>query len=419
MRYALEVERLSRALEEAREREAELRRKIQKSLLDGAPPVNLDGASISAASIPSGAFDGDFWEVLCYDADHFDLLIGDVMGKGLPAAVLALTVKMRYLESLRRLVHVLRPFCRLPNPEEIVSALRDSMKPELESSDAFVTLCCGRFDRTSGQMVFTDAGGMDIVHYSAPHGTLALLEGHAMPLGAAPDEVYAQKRVTLNVGDLVLLCSDGVTQAQNCHGELFGEQRLLEAARPLVGLPVADVAGGICNAVKTFVGDCPVTNDIMCLAVRIEDLAGQDLLAQAAMEVHSNTRELEALRKLIEWFCRDESGVGLTEYERSTLVLAVNEAAANILGHAYDASREGHVQVSLEAIPGEVRVDMADWGRPWEPSGVQPPAFDGSRDHGFGIFVIKNTVDEHRYYRDDLGRNHLLLIRRAQGRSGQ
>jgi len=282
-----------------------------------------------------------------------------------------------------------------------------------------VTLCCGRFDRTSGQMVFTDAGGMDIVHYSAPHGTLALLEGDAMPLGAAPDEIYAQKRVTLNVGDLVLLCSDGVTQAQNCHGELFGEQRLLEAALPLVGLPAADVARGICNAVKAFVGNCPVINDVMRLAVRIEALAGQNVLAQAAMEVHSDPRQLEAFRKLVEWFCRDDSGVGLTEYERSTLVLAVNEAAANILKHAYDGSREGHIQVSLEAVPGEVRVDMADWGKPWEPNEVEPPAFDGSRDHGFGIYVIENTVDECRYYRDDLGRNHLVLIRRAQGRSQQ
>jgi len=417
IRYALQRRRTEEVIERARTREIEIGSRIQTALLLSQPPGDLAGVSIGAVSLPSQRVDGDFWGFFRFNRGCFDVLVGDVMGKGVPAALLAAASKTHFQDCMRRLVLTCGEYGRLPDPEEIVSAVHYSVTSELAGLDSFVTLCYGRFDMRARRLHFVDAGHMRTIHHHASDATTVTLQGENLPLGVSETEVYAQSRTRFGSGDVFVFYSDGVTEARSPDGELFGVERLLDIVRANADEDAKSLAIRVCEAATSFAGAGGLSDDLTCLVVRIVGEAPPAPLETASMEVHSAPGEIDSMRRLVEWFCTEHSSPPLSPHERSTLVLAVSEAASNILNHAYWGARSKRVQVALEAYPGEVHVLLSDWGQSFDHAAVAPPSFDGSREGGFGVYIISQCVDEHRYYRDDLGRNCLHLVRKAGGRA--
>jgi serine/threonine-protein kinase RsbW len=85
--------------------------------------------------------------------------------------------------------------------------------------------------------------------------------------------------------------------------------------------------------------------------------------------------------------------------------LALNEAVVNVIKHAYRNATDKPIRIEAHLTPGQIEFRLYDWGRPFDPSAVPPPAFDGSKDHGFGIYIIEQAVDEIEYARDENDRN--------------
>ncbi|NLH99445.1 MAG: SpoIIE family protein phosphatase [Chthonomonadales bacterium] len=415
IRYSLERRRHMDALERAHAREIEIGARIQSTLLLTQPPADLQGAKIGSVSLPSRKVDGDFWGFFRYDRDRFDVLVGDVMGKGVPAALIAAASKSQCQDAIRRLVLRLAEYGRLPDPEEIVSAVHFSMTKQLCALDSFVTLCYARFDTAKREMLFVDAGHMRTVHYHASTGAVSLLEGHNLPLGFAEHEMYAQCRQTFEPNDIFVFYSDGVTEARAPDGELYGVERLQNLVRANADKDPDRLADMVCDAALAFAGPSGLSDDLTCLVVRMAaDDEGRPIY-RAGMEVHSTPQELDAMRRFVDWFCKERARPALAEAETNALVLAVNEAASNILDHAYWGARDRRLQLNMEAYPGSVVAEMSDWGQPFDHTTVEPPAFDGSREGGFGVYIISQCVDDFRYYRDDLGRNCLRLVKRFRG----
>ena len=414
IRYTLERQRHLVALEHARQREIEIGARIQSTLLLARPPADLRGVSIGAISLPSRSVDGDFWGFYRYDRDRFDVLVGDVMGKGVPAAMIAAASKNYAQDAIRRLVLRMTEYGRLPDPEEIVSALHYSITKQLCELDSFVTLCYARFDTEKREMVFVDAGHMRTIHYRAASATTELLEGSNLPLGFAEHEMYAQVRVKFAPDDVLVFYSDGVTEARSPEGELYGVERLRNVVEANADRDPDAIADAVCDAAAAFSGPSGLSDDLTCVVVKIlhDDEARPGY--RAGMEVHSAPQELDSMRRFVEWFCTQRVHPPLAENETQSLVLAVSEAASNILNHAYWGERDRRLQLNLEAYPGSVVVEMSDWGRPFDHGAVEPPAFDGSRSSGFGVYIISQCVDDFRYYRDDLGRNCLRMVKRSR-----
>jgi anti-sigma regulatory factor (Ser/Thr protein kinase) len=93
------------------------------------------------------------------------------------------------------------------------------------------------------------------------------------------------------------------------------------------------------------------------------------------------------------------------------LELAVNEAASNVMKHAYHGRTDQRIHLEAEAFPDRVAVQLHHLGDPFDPSVVPPPSFDGSRESGFGVYLITRSVDDVRYYRDERGGNCIALIK--------
>jgi serine/threonine-protein kinase RsbW len=140
-------------------------------------------------------------------------------------------------------------------------------------------------------------------------------------------------------------------------------------------------------------------------------------LARAEIEIRSDLRELRQAREFVRRFCRNLPDPPLDEERTGALELAVNEAASNIMKHAYHGREDQWIHLEGEAFPGYVSIRLHHLGDPFDPSAAPAPALDGSRESGRGAYIIARSVDQVRYYRDERGRNCVALIKTRNVRS--
>ena len=257
-------------LAQARHREAETGAKIQQTLLLGQPPRDLPGARVAALTIPSQQIDGDFYDFFRHSDHCLDVVVGDVMGKGVPAALLGAAIKSHFLRALSQLSASLDQG-KLPAPEEIVTVVHTDVTRQFIGLESFVTLCYARFDLESRQVAFVDCGHTKTVHFQCRRGICETLRSRNIPLGFSEREIYQQVAVPFEAGDMFFFYSDGVTEARNETGEFFGEDRLLELIRAHGGLEPEALIDKVRSAVVAFAQAETFADDVTCVAVKIAD----------------------------------------------------------------------------------------------------------------------------------------------------
>ena len=140
-------------------------------------------------------------------------------------------------------------------------------------------------------------------------------------------------------------------------------------------------------------------------------------LARAEIEIASALRELRQAREFVREFCRNAPGPPLDEDRLAALELAVNEAASNIMKHAYHGREDQWIHLEGEAFPGYISILLHHLGDPFDPSAAPRPVLDGSRESGRGAYIIAHSVDQVRYYRDERGRNCVALVKSREAKS--
>jgi anti-sigma regulatory factor (Ser/Thr protein kinase) len=104
----------------------------------------------------------------------------------------------------------------------------------------------------------------------------------------------------------------------------------------------------------------------------------------------------------------------LDEDSISQLELAITEALSNIMRHAYGGRTDQEIHIGIEAFDDRIVVRLHHLGETFDPSAVAKPAFDGTQDGGFGMYIIEQSVDNVRYYRDERGRNCISMVKKRQ-----
>jgi sigma-B regulation protein RsbU (phosphoserine phosphatase) len=235
------------------------------------------------------------------------------------------------------------------------------------------------------------------------------VHGDNLPLGFRAGEIYKQLTVPFETGDLFLLFSDGVTETRNRPGDFFGLERLLECVQSNGGLEPEALVEAIRSATFAFSGAEAPTDDWTCVAMKAVEC--EVPLRRAELEIRSDLAELHRVREFVRTACRDLPTPVLDEDGLGQLELAVNEACSNIIKHAYRGQPDQPINLEVELYPGRVTVLLHHLGTPCDPAKVPPPVFDGSRESGFGVYIIGQSVDAVRYYRDDRGRNCVTLVK--------
>lgn len=235
-------------------------RVIQQGLL----PHQLPASSyfqIRAFTMPSYGVGGDYYDMVALPGNRCGFTVADVSGKGLPAAIVSAN-----LEGI--FAAIAADDLTLP---ETLRRINDFLCARL-SDGMYATMFYGVLN-ASGDFNFVNAG------HTCPFvvrgdGSVQRLEVPNFPLGLFPAIVYEAGETHLDPGDLVLLFSDGLTDAQDLTGDLFGESRLTGVAKECARLAAADVSEKILKSVGTFVGPAPPSDDLTLVVVRFGSVLG-------------------------------------------------------------------------------------------------------------------------------------------------
>jgi sigma-B regulation protein RsbU (phosphoserine phosphatase) len=233
--------RASRVQDERQARELEEARLIQRGLLPSTFPV-IDGCTIAGTWQPAFGFGGD-----CYDAIRFGdgvlgLSIADVVGKGLPAALL--------MSNLQAAVRAFASGSSLPR--DLCGSVNRLLCRNV-ASGKFVTFYYCQVDVNRGTVTYANAGHNPPILVRAD-GRVERLTAGGTPLGVFADAPYEQAQVTLSSGDCLVLFTDGITEAENPAGEDFTDERLVASVVAHRGLHPGDLQQTILDAVRTFTG---------------------------------------------------------------------------------------------------------------------------------------------------------------------
>lgn len=395
-------------LEAARDREAKIGFKIQQMLLLTQPPSDVPGLDVAALTIPSQRIDGDFYDFFTHEKQRLDVIVADVMGKGIPAALVAAATKSNFLEALCHLIAMSRSG-ELPEPKEIVTLAHADMVRQLIDLESFVTLSYARFDPGRRLVHLVDCGHTGMMIVRAATGTCEILHGDNLPLGIRQGEIFDQMAVTFEAGDLFVFFSDGITDLRDPAGEFYGIERLIECVRLNRGLPPRALVDTIRGAAMSFAQTERLTDDLTCVAVRIADV--QPAIGHSHLEIHSDLTQLQRVRDFVREVCRPLATGRLAPEAVAALELAVNEAASNIMKHAYQGRADQRIQLDAQAFPDRLSIQLHHLGDSFDAATVSPPAFNGSRESGFGLYLMAKSVDEVRYSRDDRGRHCITLVK--------
>jgi len=238
---ALEQARLHQeALEKQRlEREMELAAQIQQGILPRALPA-LPGHEVLGWTRPARHVGGDYWDVVPLPDGRFAMLVADVSGKGVSAALLVST-----LHSALRLL-----LARGESTPGMLQAVNQHLI-EFSASNKFVTLLLVALDAATGELVYVNAGHNPGVLLRRD-GTLELLGASSVPLGLLQGPAYGEKTIGLEPGDLLCLYSDGVTEASSPTDEEWGLGRLQRLLRDHQTAPLAEVRSVLDRALRDF-----------------------------------------------------------------------------------------------------------------------------------------------------------------------
>ena len=373
-------------LDAARRREAQFAIRVQQELLVTPARSTLRCVWLSNYTRPSDGVDGDFFELLQPGPHCVDLIVGDVMGKGVNAALMGAAVKMQLGRSLIELMTADGTGSGVaPEPAQILTAVHNAMTPHLQALDAFVTLCYVRIDRRAGTLTWAGCGHEEPVLATAD-GASVTLHNQQPPLGVLDDACFRQDTLPAGPGDWLLMHSDGVSDAIDAHGNRVGSARVRQTFLQLARGHVAP--GAVLHLLRHEMLDgATLTDDTTLLVARISAFDGC-----ARIDLPCDTASLPALRQLVEAEAR-AAKVG--EIDRGLFAVAVTEVFTNIVRHATGrldgASIEVFAHRGAQCLTIEL-VHVADPFRP--PSELPPTRFETYPDGGFGLAIIQKAADD-------------------------
>jgi serine phosphatase RsbU (regulator of sigma subunit) len=242
------------------ERELQQARELQQSILPQVLP-RLEGYDLGARMVPARMIGGDFYDVIPLDADHIGLAVGDVSGKGIPAALfMSLTCSLLRVEA---------QMCMSPN--RVLQQVNQHMLV-INARGVFATLLYGILHLSTNDFTYARAGHELPLLWDSRGTMVPITEGHGQPLGLFKKPLIDRKKIKLAPGSTLILYSDGVTEAIDASDVFFG----LEGMQRIVPGLLEQTAQGVCDKIVDTLQSCcrdiQKIDDITLLALKVHPL---------------------------------------------------------------------------------------------------------------------------------------------------
>ncbi|MBN2357294.1 SpoIIE family protein phosphatase [candidate division KSB1 bacterium] len=242
-------------------RELEIARQVQIKLLPKTSPM-IPGCDVAGLCIPAQEVGGDYFDFIQLDEHKLGITIGDVSGKGVPAAIYMTLTKGVFQSHAEANV----------SPKVVLTKVNSLLYRTIER-DSFVSMFYAVIDLEQGRMVYARAGHNPAIYFSRMGNRFAMLESAGLALGlekgALFDQIIKEEVTQLQSGDLLVLYTDGFTEAMNKNQQEFTETKLLDVVNTSKHLPAQEIITAVQNAIKEFVGDVPQHDDMTMVVVKI------------------------------------------------------------------------------------------------------------------------------------------------------
>jgi serine phosphatase RsbU (regulator of sigma subunit)/CHASE1-domain containing sensor protein/anti-sigma regulatory factor (Ser/Thr protein kinase) len=384
------------------EQELGTARSIQHALLPKDLP-KLEGWKIAYHYQPAREVGGDFYDFLRLDDGRIGLVIGDVSGKGIAAALV-----MANTQS------VLRAVARRGNiaPGRVLAEANEVLYAYIPAG-TFVTCFYAVLDPESGRLVYSNAGHDP--PYSQRGGDAQELRARGMPLGLMPGMPYEEKEAVLAVGDDLLLYSDGLVEAHDPEGEMFGFPRLRKFIMTQSAGSGEELVDFLLAELARFTGaDSEQEDDITLVTLERSKIEMGDLegpLQPDTTDTYGGRRVLADFtlpskpgneRPAMEKVADAVKGLPLSELRLDRLKTAVAEATMNAMEHGNRYDPEVPVKIQVWLLKERLLVRVIDRGSgPLSSLTAKGPDLaakleDAQTPRGWGVFLIERMVDEVR-----------------------
>ncbi|MCB9135447.1 MAG: SpoIIE family protein phosphatase [Anaerolineales bacterium] len=237
--------------------EMDLARQVQINLLPRNPP-RIRGLDLWASSRPALKVGGDFFD-FHQKAGPLTFTVGDISGKGLPAALL--------MSMTRTVIRSKANDVLVPSPGEIVSQANEELYDDFTDVNMFATVFVGQYDQFNGHVTFANAGHSPVIYRSA-QGQAQLLEADGTALGVLPISFSQNHTLSFCPGDVLLVGTDGLNETQNENQEMFGYDRLLELVNAVSHLPAEKIGQTLYEAVADFGVGQPQFDDQTLMVIK-------------------------------------------------------------------------------------------------------------------------------------------------------
>ncbi|MBN1577136.1 MAG: SpoIIE family protein phosphatase [Chitinispirillaceae bacterium] len=372
------------------EEELETAQRIQEGLLPKELPeiVNLKSA---AMYIPAGKVGGDLYDIITTPRQKIAILIYDVSGHGIPAALIGAMAKMLFAHYIEKtdspaevFHHVNKDLCRFIHTEQ------------------YLTAFLGLIDPVNNVMLYARAGHVPPLVFHAGDRRVTRLDakgffiGHSALLSIAE---YCNETVRLEPGDKLLFYTDGLTEGYNGRGALYGVERLKEAFADCGDREVRSIIDTIVENQAGFREGTPLRDDFTLLCIQIGDseqlLAGSGFSREdepsilVAMALH----EIDSVCSVI---LREMDRYGFTDQNIKQFKICVFEMMTNAILHGNGGDPRKKVLVFYKVTKMEAIISVVDEGKGFDYNDIPDPLLPENRmrDHGRGLFLIRHYCDE-------------------------
>ena len=239
-------------------KEMEIAKQIQLSLLPPSAPT-LSGIDCAGLCVPATHIGGDYYDIFLR-GDELSMVIADVSGHSVGAALIMVetrSVLRAQLESLHA-------------PAVMISALNELLHEDLSRAELFITMSYLSYNTTTGKLRYTNAGHPPPLLYRQSSASFTELDAEGLVLGVRRGVSFDEPSLQIESGDLLLLYTDGIIEAEGAQGELFGTERLREVIAGECRKTAVGVIGGVLDAVRAFTGASSFKDDISMLLFKFK-----------------------------------------------------------------------------------------------------------------------------------------------------
>ena len=380
---------------------------IQDNMLPSTFPPYPDRHEfdIFASMTPAKEVGGDFYDFFLIDDDHMALVIADVSGKGIPAALYMMVCKS-LIKSQTIALGV------NGSTSQILINVNDQLSSN-NKMNMFVTVWLGIVTLSTGELTYSNAGHEYPIFKRGDEPFTVLKEKHSPPLGCMEGIRYKEFKTRIDPGDIIFLYTDGVAEATNRDNELFGLDRMLESLndKSKGDRSAVDIDFDMKYSVDLFVKGAPQFDDLTMLTFKY--YGGEPMNTDNSYEELTVKADVNNLDKVQGFIDERLEAAECSMKAQTQIDVAVEEIYVNICNYAYkDKGGEGDAKVKMKITDGVAEIVFEDSGIQYNPLANEEPDITLSAEEreigGLGIFITKKTMDEVLYdYKD--GKNVLTL----------